>query len=70
MRKVIASVALLCTVCLNVQCQKAEIHMTDGTTVEILVDEIDNSITFSMTNPFNFEKKTVMRLKPSMPLAR
>lgn len=44
---------------MNVQCQKAEIHKTDGTTVEIPVDEID-SITFSMTNPFNFEKKTVL----------
>ena len=58
MRKVFAFIALLCTICLNVQCQKAEIHMTDGSTVEIPVDEID-SITFSMTNPFNFETKTV-----------
>lgn len=32
--------------------------MIDGSTVEIPVDEID-SITFSMTNPFNFETKTV-----------
>ena len=32
--------------------------MTDGSTVEIPTDEID-SITFSMTNPFNFETKTV-----------
>ena len=51
--------ALLLTASVNVQCQKAEIHMTDGTTVEIPVDEID-SIIFSMTNPFNFEKKTVL----------
>ena len=51
--------ALLLTDSMNVQCQKAEIHKTDGTTVEIPVDEID-SITFSMTNPFNFEKKTVL----------
>ena len=58
MRKVIAFIALLCPICLNVQCQKAEIHMTDGSTVEIPTDEID-SITFSMTNPFNFETKTV-----------
>ena len=58
MKKVLASLALLCTVCLNVQCQKAEIHKTDGTVEEIPVDEID-SITFSMTNPFNFEIKTV-----------
>ena len=83
MKKVLASLALLCTVCLNVQCQKAEIHKaaiereqnqarldsaereqarpevkTDGTVEEIPVDEID-SITFSMTNPFNFETKTV-----------
>jgi len=58
MRKVIAFIALLCTICLNVQCQKAEIHMTDGSTYEIPTDEID-SITFSMTNPFNFETKTV-----------
>ena len=50
---------LLLTASMNVQCQKAEIHKTDGTTVEIPVDEID-SITFSMTNPFNFEKKTVL----------
>ena len=53
MRKVITSIALLLTVCLNVQCQKAEIHKNDGTTVEIPTDDID-SITFSMTNPFNF----------------
>ena len=58
MRKVFAFIALLCTVCLNVQCQKAEVHLADGSTVEIPVDEID-SITFSMTNPFNFETKTV-----------
>ena len=45
-------------ICLNVQCQKAEIHKTDGTTVEIPTSEID-SITFSMTNPFNFETRTV-----------
>ena len=58
MRKVITSIALLLTVCLNVQCQKAEVHKNDGTVVEIPVDEID-SITFSMTNPFNFEIRTV-----------
>ncbi len=58
MRKVFVFIALLCTICLNVQCQKAEIHMTDGSTYEIPTDEID-SITFSMTNPFNFETKTV-----------
>lgn len=58
MRKVITSIALLLTVCLNVQCQKAEIHKNDGTTVEIPTDDID-SITFSMTNPFNFETRTV-----------
>lgn len=58
MKKVYASIALLCTVCLNVQCQKAEIHKNDGTTVEIPVEDID-SITFSMTNPFNFETRTV-----------
>ena len=58
MRKVFAFITLLCTVCLNVQCQKAEVHLADGSTVEIPVDEID-SITFSMTNPFNFETKTV-----------
>jgi hypothetical protein len=58
MRKVITSIALLLTVCLNVQCQKAEVHKNDGTVVEIPVDEID-SITFSMTNPFNFETRTV-----------
>ena len=59
MKKVLASLALLCTVCLNVQCQKAEIHKTDGTVEEIPISDID-SITFSMTNPFNFEKKTVL----------
>ena len=58
MKKVLASVALFCTVCLNVQCQKAEIHKTDGTVEEIPISDID-SITFSMTNPFNFETKTV-----------
>jgi len=58
MRKLITSIALLLTACLNVQCQKAEIHMNDGTTVEIPVEDID-SITFSMTNPFNFETHTV-----------
>ena len=58
MRKVITSIALLLTVCLNEQCQKAEVHKNDGTVVEIPVDEID-SITFSMTNPFNFETRTV-----------
>lgn len=50
--------ATLCCACLNVQCQKAEIHKNDGTTVEIPTSEID-SITFSMTNPFNFETRTV-----------
>ena len=58
MKKVLASLALLCTACLNVQCQKTEIHKTDGTTEEIPISDID-SITFSMTNPFNFETKTV-----------
>ena len=58
MRKLITSIALLLTACLNVQCQKAEVHKNDGTVVEIPVDEID-SITFSMTNPFNFETRTV-----------
>lgn len=58
MKKVLASIALLCMACLNIQCQKAEIHKNDGTTVEIPTSEID-SITFSMTNPFNFETRTV-----------
>ena len=58
MKKILASFALLLTVCLNAQCQKAEIHKNDGTTVEIPTSEID-SITFSMTNPFNFETRTV-----------
>ena len=58
MKKVLASIGFLCMICLNVQCQKAEIHKTDGTTVEIPTSEID-SITFSMTNPFNFETRTV-----------
>ena len=57
MRKLITSIALLLTACLNVQCQKAEVHKNDGSVVEIPVDEID-SITFSMTNPFNFETRT------------
>ena len=57
--KHLSLLVLLLTASMNVQCQKAEIHKTDGTTVEIPVDEID-SITFSMTNPFNFEKKTVL----------
>ena len=52
MKKVFTSIALLLTVCLNVQCQKAEIHKNDGTVVEIPVEDID-SITFSMTNPVN-----------------
>ena len=43
---------------LNAQCQKVEVHKNDGTTVEIPTSEID-SITFSMTNPFNFETRTV-----------
>ena len=58
MRKVLASIVLLCMACLNAQCQKAEVHKNDGTTVEIPVEDID-SITFSMTNPFNFETRTV-----------
>ena len=58
MKKVLASIGFLCMICLNVQCQKAEIHKNDGTTVEIPVEDID-SITFSMTNPFNFETRTV-----------
>ena len=59
MRKVLASIVLLCmAACLNAQCQKAEVHKNDGTTVEIPVEDID-SITFSMTNPFNFEIRTV-----------
>jgi len=58
MRKLITSIALLLTASLNVQCQKAEVHKNDGSVVEIPVDEID-SITFSMTNPFNFETRTV-----------
>ena len=57
-RKVFCILALLLTACLNVQCQKAEIHKNDGTVVEIPVEDID-SITFSMTNPFNFETRTV-----------
>jgi len=58
MRKVLASIVLLYMACLNAQCQKAEVHKNDGTTVEIPVEDID-SITFSMTNPFNFETRTV-----------
>ena len=58
MKKIFASIVLLCTACLNAQCQKAEVHKTDGTTVEIPIEDID-SITFSMTNPFNFEIRTV-----------
>lgn len=58
MRKVLASIVLLCSASLNAQCQKAEIHKTDGTTVEIPIEDID-SITFSMTNPFDFETRTV-----------
>ena len=58
MRKVLASIVLLYMVCLNAQCQKAEVHKNDGTTVEIPVEDID-SITFSMTNPFNFETRMV-----------
>ena len=58
MRRVLASIVLLCMACLNVQCQKTEIHMNDGTNVEIPVEDID-SITFGMTNPFNFETRTV-----------
>ena len=58
MKKIFASIVLLCTACLNAQCQKAEVHKTDGTTVEIPIEDID-SITFSMTNPFNFETRTV-----------
>ena len=40
MRKVLASIVLLCMACLNAQCQKAEVHKNDGTTVEIPVEEI------------------------------
>ena len=58
MRKVLASIVLLYMACLNAQCQKAEVHKNDGTTVEIPVEDID-SITFSMTNPFNFETRMV-----------
>ena len=58
MRKVLASIVLLYMACLNAQCQKAEVHKNDGTTVEIPVEDID-SITFSMTNPFNFETRSV-----------
>ena len=58
MRKVLASIVLLYMACLNAQCQKAEVHKNDGTTVEIPVEDID-SITFSMTNPSNFETRTV-----------
>lgn len=43
---------------MSVQCQKVEIHESNGKTTEIPVDEID-SITFTMTNPFNFETRTV-----------
>ena len=58
MRKVLTSIVLLYMACLNAQCQKAEVHKNDGTTVEIPVEDID-SITFSMTNPFNFETRMV-----------
>ena len=61
MRKLMKHLTLLAVfalACLNAQCQKAEIHKNDGTTVEVPTDEID-SITFSMTNPFNFETRTV-----------
>ncbi|MBR1556975.1 MAG: hypothetical protein IJ647_04340 [Prevotella sp.] len=47
MRKVLASVALLCTVCLNVQCQKAEIHKTDDTTEEIPVNDLECDYRFA-----------------------
>lgn len=57
--KHLTAVVLASLVCLNVQCQKAEIHLTDGTTLEIPTSEID-SITFSMTNPFDFEARSVM----------
>ena len=40
MRKLVTSIALLLTACLNVQCQKAEVHKNDGSVVEIPVDEI------------------------------
>ena len=61
MRKLMKHLTLLAVfalACLNAQCQKAEVHKNDGTTVEIPVEDID-SITFSMTNPFNFETRTV-----------
>ena len=39
MRKVLASNVLLCMACLNAQCQKAEVHKNDGTTVEIPIED-------------------------------
>jgi diketogulonate reductase-like aldo/keto reductase len=51
-------IAAFATLGLNAQCQKVEIHKTDGTTEEIATSDID-SITFSMTNPFNFQSRTV-----------
>ena len=40
MRKVLASIVLLCmAACLNAQCQKAEVHKNDGTTVEIPIED-------------------------------
>ena len=35
MRKVLASIVLLCMACLNAQCQKAEVHKNDGTPDEM-----------------------------------
>lgn len=57
--KHLSFIALLSIACLNVQCQKITISKTDGTEIDIDAEDID-SITFSMRNKFDFQKRTVM----------
>lgn len=52
MRKYLSSIAMLCMVLLSVQCS--------GSPEEVIVEDDKPNDTITMTNPFDFEKKTVL----------
>lgn len=52
MRKYLSSIAMLCMVLVSVQC--------NGSPEEVIVEDDKPNDTITMTNPFDFEKKTVL----------
>ena len=52
MRKYLSSIAMLCMVLVSVQCS--------GSPEEVIVEDDKPNDTITMTNPFDFEKKTVL----------